>query len=492
MITEHDARFIALFRLLAEIATTLADTTDVLASLNHIARLLVPDCFRSCLFTLDAIYGSHGVEAAEGASETVYRVALEGQRGAIGSVAFGLDPQHAELGKAIADEVAGRIASIITIARAFEREHHVADTLQRALLPETLPSAPGLQFSAAYDPGASEAIVGGDWYDAFPLPGGRIALSIGDVAGHGLRAAVVMGEVRQAFRAAAVNPESPSQVIERANAIVNMRANPVIVTALFGIYDPSVNAFTYAVAGHPPPMLATTSGMAIALPGGGLPLGVTDAIETRDWTIPIPPSALLALFTDGLFEFDRDVMGGLERLLEAVREVAATTDDDAARAIHQRIFARLGNTDDAATLALHVHRAVGDTLDISFSAVPFVVPLLRDALRSWCVELSIGDADAFEIVSAIGEALANVVEHAYPDSSGLARLHATIEAGAMVVQIEDGGRWKPAQRSDERGRGLPIMRALMDGVQIQSGVDRKTIRLRRALPPPEASATIER
>ena len=86
----------------------------------------------------------------------------------------------------------------------------MADTLQRALLPERLPVDDRLAFDAAYLPGASEAIVGGDWYDAFRLPDGRIAFSIGDVAGHGLRAAIVMGEVRQAFRAAALNPNSPS------------------------------------------------------------------------------------------------------------------------------------------------------------------------------------------------------------------------------------------------------------------------------------------
>ena len=84
-----------------------------------------------------------------------------------------------------------------------------------------------MHFDAAYIPATEEAIVGGDWYDAFTLPDGRIALSIGDVAGHGLRAAIVMGEVRQAFRAAALNPTSPSVVLERANTIVNMRQNPI-------------------------------------------------------------------------------------------------------------------------------------------------------------------------------------------------------------------------------------------------------------------------
>ncbi len=209
-----------------------------------------------------------------------------------------------------------------TRPRVYAREHHVADTLQRALLPERLPVDDRLSFDAAYLPGAEEAIVGGDWYDAFRLPDGRIAFSIGDVAGHGLRAAIVMGEVRQAFRAAALNPNSPSLVLERANTIVNMRANPVMVTAIFGIVDPRDGVLTYACAGHPAPLLALPCGTVQLLPKDGLPLGIVDQVGASDWTFTLPPGALFALYTDGLIEYSRDVLEGEARLVEAVRQVA--------------------------------------------------------------------------------------------------------------------------------------------------------------------------
>ncbi|HWT06865.1 MAG TPA: SpoIIE family protein phosphatase, partial [Xanthomonadales bacterium] len=175
----------------------------------------------------------------------------------------------AETGLDLWSELALRVAVSVDAAQVYTREHHVADTLQRALLPERLPVDDRLAFDAAYMPGAQEAIVGGDWYDAFRLPDGRIAFSIGDVAGHGLRAAIVMGEVRQAFRAAALNPNSPSLVLERANTIVNMRANPVMVTAMFGIVDPRDGTVTYASAGHPAPLLALPCGSVAVLPKDG-------------------------------------------------------------------------------------------------------------------------------------------------------------------------------------------------------------------------------
>lgn len=151
------------------------------------------------------------------------------------------------------------------------REHRVADRLQRALLPEKLPSIDGAEFFAAYRPASDEAEVGGDWFDAFALPNGRVAVSIGDVAGHGLEAAVIMGEVRQAIRTAAVAAESASAVLDYVNRIFLLRQSLGIVTAIFGIYDPATSELRYACAGHPPPLLALTSGPVRALPAGSLP-----------------------------------------------------------------------------------------------------------------------------------------------------------------------------------------------------------------------------
>jgi anti-sigma regulatory factor (Ser/Thr protein kinase) len=382
------------------------------------------------------------------------------------------------------DVLATRIAVAIDSAQVYAREHHVADTLQRALLPEGLPQAEHHRFDGAYLPGAEEAIVGGDWYDAFALPGGRIALSIGDVAGHGLRAAIVMGEVRQAFRAAALNPKSPSLVLERANAIVNMRANPVMVTAIFGIVDLATSTLTYASAGHPAPILAMPCGAVQRLPTEGIPLGIADTIDARDWTFTIPPGSLVALYTDGLIEYDRDIIGGEERLLHALHAEVVEGSAVPARSLVRRIFADAKNTDDVAALIVAVDDMPSETFSFDFTAIPLAVPLVRRALERYTLRQALDLGKAFALITAIGEAMANAVEHAYAEEPGIVRLRITRDGSVLTATVEDEGRWKPAQKREERGNGIPLMRALMNGVEIRTHQSKTTVRLTLSLDGP--------
>jgi serine phosphatase RsbU (regulator of sigma subunit)/anti-sigma regulatory factor (Ser/Thr protein kinase) len=379
------------------------------------------------------------------------------------------------------DELALRIATSVDAAQIYAREHHVADTLQRALLPDLLPSDDRLAFDAAYLPGTEEAIVGGDWYDAFRLPDGRIAFSIGDVAGHGLRAAIVMGEVRQAFRAAALNPNSPSLVLERANTIVNMRTNPVMVTAIFGIVDPSDGVVTYASAGHPPPILGLPCGSVHSLPKDGVPLGIVEEIGASDWTFTLPPGAIFALYTDGLIEYSRDVVEGESRLLEAVRTGTHAGGKEPARTLIERVFERCTNTDDVATLVVVSADVPSRSFGFTFSAVPMAVPMVRRTMQRYAERLGLDEDGRFALITAVGEAIANAVEHAYIGTPGLVRVSAQANDDTLVVSIEDEGKWKPAQRRDERGRGLPLMRALMDAVEIRTHQARTEVRLTMGL-----------
>src|SRR5579872_144762 len=138
----------------------------------------------------------------------------------------------------LAKILALQISNAIDQAALFERTRRIADHLQRALLPESFPSIPAAVLHAAYRPASDEAEIGGDWYDAFMMPDGRVAISVGDVAGHGLDAATTMGEVRQALRAAAVGNLSPSAVLEHVNGISSLRSSISMVTAIFGYYTP--------------------------------------------------------------------------------------------------------------------------------------------------------------------------------------------------------------------------------------------------------------
>lgn len=377
------------------------------------------------------------------------------------------------------EELALRAAVAIDADRTLAREHRVADTLQRALLPESLPASARYRFDAAYLAGAKEAVVGGDWYDAFTLPDGRVAFSIGDVAGHGLQAAIVVGEVRQTVRAAALTADSPAEVLERANAMVNMRAEPVMVTTIFGTLDPATSTVTYASAGHPAPVMVTEDLRAELLPGGGVPLGIADAVGAANWTFTLPPGSLLALYTDGLIEYRRDVLEGEAYLLRALeRELAEGR--PSARSLLGRIFAFDENTDDAATLIVATAPDDGALPDFyyEFSAIPFAVPMVRGALRQYAHRLNLDDERTFALITAVGEAMANAVEHAYDGTGGNVRVRVSHDGGVFVATIEDFGRWKPAQKREERGRGLPLMRALADAVEIRTDQQCTTLSLR--------------
>ncbi len=175
---------------------------------------------------------------------------------------------------------------------------------------------------------------------------------MGDVAGHGLSAATVMGEVRQSMRTTAVFERSPAVVLEHINNVINLRSGIGMVTAIFAYYDPAARGLTYAVAGHPPPALTILNGFCGFLPGGGMPLGVDTAVDATDWTITLPPDSCVIFYTDGMTEYSRDIFAGEERLLEASQRAFEVDTENPALALQERIFDARVNRDDAATLTL--------------------------------------------------------------------------------------------------------------------------------------------
>ena len=482
MTASESERLAVGLRFLSSASKVLASSFDYAATLKRVGELAVPDFAAGFAVELDD-FGSHSIAYTTGpvntaAGTVAFPLVARGRT--VGALCIAshhesaaLDDFHREL----FDELAVRIAVAIDSAQIYAREHHVADTLQRALLPERLPEHEFVRFDAAYIPATEEAIVGGDWYDAFTLPDGRIALSIGDVAGHGLRAAVVMGEVRQAFRAAALNPTSPSIVLERANTIVNMRQNPIMVTAIFGILDPATATITYAAAGHPAPVMALPCMMVERLPSGGIPLGIADTIDATDWSFTIPPGAYLAFYTDGLIEHSKDVVAGEEQLVEAMRAEIVDRCSAPALSVMRRVFGEHKNSDDAAALFVETSDEPRSDFHFEFSAIPLAVPIVRRTLNRYATRLGLDEDRAYALITAVGEAMANAVEHAYPERPGIVRLRVSDHGGSLRATIEDDGRWKQAQKREERGRGLPLMRALMDGVEIRTNQSHTTIAL---------------
>jgi putative methionine-R-sulfoxide reductase with GAF domain len=252
--------------------------------------------------------------------------------------------------------VADRVALAVQ-ARLSQVERAAAGALQRSLLPARLPAVPGLDLAARYVAG-EEGRVGGDWYDVFALPSGRLWLVIGDVAGHGLSAAVVMGRLRTALRAYTLDDGSPGDVLGRMDSNVQQFEPEAMATVFCATFEPSLDRLQVSSAGHLAPVLALPGQPAVMLDVPiDPPLGVRGRLRRRTTTIPVPPDALLLLYTDGLVERRAaSLESGLERL-------RAATIVAPAESVVMALFATLvGNevlSDDIAMLAV---RRVGGTV----------------------------------------------------------------------------------------------------------------------------------
>jgi serine phosphatase RsbU (regulator of sigma subunit) len=239
----------------------------------------------------------------------------------------------------------------------YETQKRIADGLQTAFLNKDLPVSLNVGLHATYIPASLEAQVGGDWYDAFELPDKRILFSIGDVAGHGLEAAVVMSRARQAIIAAALHENDPAKVLERANESILLQ-DPRMVTAICGYIDPRTLEVVYATAGHPSPILARPNRPAVFLPHDGIPLGIVPNATYRTFVERASDGDVMILYTDGVIEHKRDIIDGEARLLAAAR--AAVLDENPAIAIRQQIFQRNVPKDDVAILTVKFKAATDE------------------------------------------------------------------------------------------------------------------------------------
>jgi serine phosphatase RsbU (regulator of sigma subunit) len=234
---------------------------------------------------------------------------------------------------------------------AYETEKRISDTLQEAFMLKPLPTSPSVRLSAIYIPATEETKVGGDWYDGVELDEGRVMFAIGDVAGHGLEAAVAMNRTRQAMLASALAGLEPAALLQRVNDEL-MREDARMVTAVCGYADSRAFAFTYATAGHPPPILLEPGRAPRLLDCGGVPLAVMAGAKYRSHTVQTVPGAMLVLYTDGAVEHSRDVLRGEQELLAAVAGSVGNTDADPADVIRDAIFKNRPVADDVAIVTL--------------------------------------------------------------------------------------------------------------------------------------------
>lgn len=375
---------------------------------------------------------------------------------------------------AVLELAAVRAAPAIERSRlisALAREHANAVTLQRSLLPRQLSGTIGITAAARYLPAREE--IGGDWYDLIDLGRGELGIAIGDVVGHGLDAATLMGQLRTALHAYAMEGHSPGRTLELVDRFARSLGDGAMATAAYVVVNAATGVLKLASAGHLPPVLMPAAGAPSLLDvTPAPPLGAFDHTRCPERETRLEQGATLLLYTDGLIERPRVPLSrSLDELLAAV--TGAQTAEDACLLAVDQLVPQRGPRDDIAVIAIQ-NDPIPEQLDVCFPAQPEVLSQLRRMLGRWLSQQPIDDTAATEITIAVNEACSNAVEHAYGIDEGGFRVKARATDGALELIVTDCGSWRP-QRGENRGRGLTIMQSAMDSFDIRSDADGTSI-----------------
>ncbi|HEX5620015.1 MAG TPA: SpoIIE family protein phosphatase, partial [Solirubrobacteraceae bacterium] len=377
---------------------------------------------------------------------------------------------------------ADRAALAIEQAMLYE-QRRLAEALQRRLLPAKLSGVTGLELASRYLPASGESL-GGDWYDAFMLPAGRIVVCVGDVVGHGLAAAAVMAQLRTALRAYAIDGNDPASTVERVNGLMWKLGPTVMTTLAYAVIDPGSESLGLVNAGHPPPLVITPDGEAEYLPlQGTLALGASPLANYRCEPHAFPTGSTIVLYTDGLVERrGHSIDDGLEQL----RAIARSSGD--LEGLCDALVEQMVPPHAPDDIAIAVARipAISERLSARWPAEKDALAGVRQLLRRWLAAHGATEDETFDITVASQEACANAVEHAYGPGQRTFQIEATYAAGRVRLVIRDEGRWRPP-RGSHRGRGLPLMRALMEHVDVQHTDKGTTVVLEHSIGHAEAA-----
>lgn len=382
---------------------------------------------------------------------------------------------------AVLQAAAARAAPGIERARLFsalEREHRVAMVLQRSLLPKRLAQVAGVATAARYLPAADD--VGGDWYDVFELARGRLGVAIGDVVGHGVRAAALMGQLRTALHAYAMQDYGPARTLELVDRYVQTMPDYAMATAAYAVLEPDTGEVQIASAGHLPPIIIGPNGGRVVEVTPSAPLGAFSYGHVPEHELVLAPGETLVFYTDGLIERPgTPLTASMDTLLEVIKHASSV--DELCRLAVEKLVPPEGLRDDVALVAIQ-NSVISDRLDLRLPADPKVLAEIRLILRRWLRHYGAGDSQTQEITLAVSEACTNAIEHAYSPAPAHFTLTATADADELTFVVTDFGRWR-APRGSDRGRGLAIIRAAMDDVDLNSSDTGTEIVIRRRLRP---------
>ncbi|NBE52805.1 SpoIIE family protein phosphatase [Streptomyces boluensis] len=358
-------------------------------------------------------------------------------------------------------ELAARAGLVLDNARMYTYQENVAETLQDSMLPHIAPRMAGCDIATRYLPGTLLGRVGGDWFDSVKLPGSRTALVVGDVMGHGLNSAAMMGQLRTAVQTMAALDLPPAQLLRNLDDLAQRLGEQYLATCLYAVYDPIEGELHLANAGHIPPVIVRADdgrSELLELPTGA-PIGV-GGVPFETVRVPVAPGDRLVMCTDGLVEVRGEDIGvGLATLCESAAHPAASM-DDACDTIIRALNTRGGRKDDVALLMARLNGIVAEDvahwqLDVDPREVGRARRLVRAQLRRWGLEQLVESAELL-----VSEVVTNAVRHAHGDRLAL-RL---VRTDVVQCEVEDGEHTLPtllsAGSDDEFGRGLAVVNAV--------------------------------
>ena len=417
----------------------------------------------------------------------------------------------------VTDRVRERTAALhsaVAAERRYQAARGIVTTLQQALLPAGLPVLPGVQLAARYLVAGQDQAAGGDWFDAIPVPGGTVALVVGDVVGHGVAASAAMGQLRAVLTERLTGEPDLAVVLDQVDTFAARNRPLRAATLCLVVLNPGTGELRYATCGHPPPLAIGADGSARYLARTGMgPLGS----RAGSRTVPVPASELLApgetvfLYSDGLIERPGRTMA------EALAELATVAADAAANRVLPagaaasrpermcqltvELLTRTGYADDVTVLAAQRRDTPVPPLALERPAVRDSLAPMREAFTGWLDSFGPVEDDRQSLEMAVSEAVTNAIEHAYPPgSAGPVRLLATVlPNGFLEVNVADRGRWhEPGATDDGRGHGLLVISQLADEMEVRhpprdaaepSGARGTTVTIRHRLRHPAALAT---
>jgi serine phosphatase RsbU (regulator of sigma subunit)/anti-sigma regulatory factor (Ser/Thr protein kinase) len=384
--------------------------------------------------------------------------------------------QFDDMDRTTGAELAARAGLVLDNARMYTYQENVADTLQDSMLPQVSPRMPGCDIATRYLPGTRLGRIGGDWFDTIKLPGSRTALVVGDVMGHGLNSAAMMGQLRTAVQTMATMETPPAQLLRNLDDLARRLGDNYLATCLYAVYDPIRGELTLANAGHIPPVLVRAEdgrSELLHLPTGA-PIGV-GGVPFETIRVKVAPGDRLVLCTDGLVEVrGSDIGEGLAALCESAAHPAASM-DDACDTIIRALNTHGGRKDDVALLMARLNGIPDEhvaewQLDADPREVGRARRLVRERLLDWGLPQTVETAELL-----VSEVVTNAVRHAQGDRIGLR----VVRTDALLFEVTDDEPALPAMITagpdDESGRGLRVVSRLARDWGASATGHRKTV-----------------